>query len=108
PDHDQYIRRFGNKPPSETEIINTYYGFIRAIRSHYPDAHIICALGSMGAVAPGSPWPDYIKKAVVKLGDKKVYTHFFSYLNGDGHPNANEHQIMANSLIHFIDSHIQW
>ncbi|HEX5023833.1 MAG TPA: hypothetical protein VFV68_01115, partial [Agriterribacter sp.] len=69
PDHDQYIRRFGKKPPSETEIINAYYGFIRAIRAHYPDAHIICALGSMGAVAPGSPWPDYIKKAVVKLGD---------------------------------------
>ena len=108
PNHDQYIKRFGHQPPSETDITDAYYGFIGTIRAHYPDAYIICSLGSMSAVAPGSKWPGYIEKAVAKLRDRKVYTHFFSYLNGDGHPNADEHQIMANSLIHFIDSHIQW
>lgn len=108
PEHDQFKRRFGKKAPAEETVIASYKIFIKKLRSHYPDAHIICTLGSMDAVKPGSPWTGYIKKAVTLLIDKKVHTYFFDYINGAGHPNAGEHRQMANSLIDFIDKNIKW
>lgn len=108
PDNAQFKRRFGNKAPDEQTIITAYSRFIQQLRSHYPNTYIICALGSMNAVEPGSPWPGYIEKAVATLHDKKILTHFFSYINGNGHPNSAEHVQMANSLIAFIDKNINW
>ena len=108
PDHAQFKRRFGSEAPGEDAIVAAYAKFIKQLRSHYPHSHIICSLGSMSAVKPGSPWPAYVKKAVASLEDKKIYTHFFSYIGGDGHPNVAEHRQMADSLISFIDQNIRW
>jgi hypothetical protein len=108
PQHVQFKRRFGNKAPDKHAIIGAYSRFIKQLRSNYPEAHIICTLGSMSAVKQGSPWPGYIEKAVSVLNDDKVYTHYFSYIGGNGHPNVAEHRRMANSLITFIDKHIDW
>ena len=108
PDGSEFKRRFGNKMPTEDFIIGSYRKFVQSIRNHYPQANIICVLGSMDAVTPGSPWPGYIEKAVAFLGDKKVYTHFFPYKNTPDHPNVAEHQQMAESLIRFIEEHIKW
>lgn len=107
-DHEQFIRRFGTMAPEEEELVDRYKNFVARLRSHYPNSHIICALGSMDAVRPGSPWPGYIEKAVSMLNDKKIYTLFFDHINGGGHPNAAEHQQMADKLIRFIDSNIKW
>ena len=108
PDGPEFKRRFGNTVPTEDFIITSYRKFVQDIRSHYPEANIICVLGNMDAVTPGSLWPGYIEKAVASLGDKKIFTHFFPYKNTPGHPNVAEHQQMAESLIGFIEGHIKW
>lgn len=108
PGHSQFKRRFGDKAPTEDFIIASYRGFLQSIRKHYPEAHIVCVLGNMDAVIPGSSWPGYIERAVASLQDKKIYTHFFPYKNTPEHPNAAEQQQMAESLIRFIDEHIKW
>ena len=108
PDHPQFKSRFGDKAPTEDFIIASYRKFVQSIRSHYPEAHIICVLGNMDAVKPGSPCPGYIEKAVASLGDKKVYTHFFPYKNTPDHPNEAEQRQMAESLIRFIEENLRW
>ena len=108
PEHPQFKARFGTTPPTEDTIVRTYANFVSTLRSKYPNAHIICALGSMDATRPGSVWPGYIEKAVASLGDKKVYTCFFNYKGTPGHPVIKEQQDMANQLIAFIDAHIKW
>lgn len=78
------------------------------IRSKYPKAQIICALGNMDATQKGSPWPGYIVKAVQQLNDSKIYTHFFPYKNTPGHPKVPEQKQMADNLIAYIDKNIKW
>ena len=108
PDHPQFKRRFGDKPPTEDFIVASYRRFVQSIRNKYPEAHIICVLGNMDATRPGSPWPGYIEKAVASLADKKLYTHFFPYKNTPGHPDPAEQRQMAESLIRFIEENIRW
>lgn len=108
PDHPQFKRRFGNKPPTEDFIINAYSNFVQRIRNHYANAYIICVLGTMDAVKPGSPWPGYIDKSVASLHDPKIMTHFFDYKNTPGHPKVQEQAKMADDLIRFIENRINW
>ena len=108
PEHSQFKRRFGNKAPDENFIIQSYSRFVQNIRNKYQNAHIICVLGNMDAVRPGSPWPGFIEKAVASLNDKKVYTNFFAYKNTPDHPNEMEQRQMAENLIRFIDEHVKW
>jgi len=108
PQHNEFKHRFGTTEPDENFIVASYRNFVQAIRAKYPKANIICALGSMDATKDGSPWPGYIEKAVQQLHDRKLYTHFFAYKNTSGHPNIKEQQVMANSLIAFIDKEIRW
>lgn len=69
--HEQFKRVFGETPPSADFIIGAYKKFLLSIRTRYPQAQIICALGSMDATREGSPWPGYIKEAVKQSGDQK-------------------------------------
>ncbi|AMR33026.1 electron transporter RnfD [Mucilaginibacter sp. PAMC 26640] len=108
PENEQFKARFGGKAPDPDFIINAYQNFIGNIRSKYPSATIICALGSMDATKKGSAWPGYIKKAVSDLKDKKVVTCFFTYKDTSGHPSAEEQQIMADQLISFIHKKMNW
>jgi carbohydrate esterase-like protein/GDSL-like lipase/acylhydrolase family protein len=108
PDNAQFKHRFGNKAPDDQFIINSYKNFVSSIRTKYPGADIICALGNMDATAKGSPWPAYVDSAVAQLHDARIYTHFFEYKNTDGHPKVEEQKAMANSLILFIKDKIKW
>lgn len=108
PDNEQFKKRFGTTAPTDGFIIQSYKDFILKIRTHYPDASIICALGSMGITRQGSKWPALVEKAVKELQDARIYTHFFKYKETAGHPRVNEQRIMADSLIKFIDAHIGW
>lgn len=67
------INDFSTTPhPSEEQYVGGYLSFIQTLRSHYPDAHIICTyLSSMDSVASG-----YIATAASTSGDSKV--HFTS------------------------------
>ena len=108
PDFEQFIARFGKKAPEVSFIISEYKSFVSSIRAKYPNANIICALGSMDATREGSPWPGYIQQAVNQLNDAKITTHFFPYKNTGGHPRVAEQKIMADDLIHYIESNIKW
>ncbi len=108
PKNAEFINRFGTQKPNEDFIIKSYENFVKTIRAKYPNASIICALGSMDATKEGSKWPDYIKKAVTNLQDKNIYTHFFTYKNTPGHPKVNEQAAMAASLIAFINKNVKW
>jgi hypothetical protein len=108
PNHEQFKYQFGKKAPEINYIIISYKNFIASLRNKYPKAFIICALGSMDATREGSPWPDYIKHALVQLNDARIITHFFPYKNTGGHPRVSEQQIMAKSLIECIDKNINW
>lgn len=108
PNNKEFKNKFGNKPPSDDFIIGSYKDFIKSIRSKYPDANIICALGSMDATREGSPWPGYIIEASKQLGDPKIKTCIFPYKNTGGHPLVSEHQDMAKILTAFISENYNW
>jgi hypothetical protein len=107
-DNAEFKRRFGTTEPNEDFIIAAYKNFVSTIRSKYPKASIICALGSMDATREGSAWPGYVQKATAQLNDPKIYTCFFDYKNTGGHPNVAEQKVMADTLIKFIDKNIKW
>jgi hypothetical protein len=108
PEHAQFKARFGNNKPTEEFIVKSYQDFVSTIRSKYPKAQIICALGSMDATSEGSKWPEYIQQAVTGLKDKKIHTIFFPFKKTSGHPTRNEQETMANKLIQFIEKEINW
>lgn len=103
PENEQFKNRFGVVKPTNEFIVNAYVDFISRIRMHYPKAQIICCLGNMDIVREGSIWPELINTAVLKLNDKKIVSHFFSYKNTNGHPKEKEQQAMADDLIKFIE-----
>ncbi len=108
PDRTDFKANFGTEAPSDEYLVNAYRQFVAKLRSHYPDASIICALGSMDATREGSKWPVYIKQAVESLNDNKLYTHFFPFKDTPGHPSVKEQEEMANSLVTFIEQNIKW
>lgn len=108
PTHPEFKRAFGTNAPDSTAIVNAYKQFVSTLRKTYPQASIICALGSMDATRLGSPWPGYVKKAVAQMHDPKIYTCFFPYKNTGGHPIVSEQRAMANQLIEFIETNIEW
>ena len=65
-------------------------------------------LGNMDITKTGSKWPEYILKAVRSIKDQNIYTHFVPYKETPGHPSEKEQEDIANSLIEFIEEHIEW
>jgi hypothetical protein len=108
PEHPSFVQKFGKQPPEKLQIVAAYKSFVSKIRSAYPGAYIICALGCMDATKPGSPWPGYVSDAVKEFHDEKVLTHFFPYCERNGHPTEEDNKLMAESLIKFIDDNVQW
>ena len=97
---------------SQTDMENGYIDFGLTLRGHYPGAHIIFALGSMNATAPGKPWPGYLENAVDTLNttysDPDVYSVIFPYDGLGTHPHAPEHEDMATQLTTFIEGITGW
>lgn len=108
PENEHFKYRFGTQKPSTSTIIEAYQKFYGTIRSKYPNATIICALGDMSATRPGSPWSGYITQAVSNLKDPKMMICIFPPRQGYGHPRVKDDQVMANQLIAFIDAHVKW
>ncbi len=106
PDHEQFKLRFPNgKKPSDKEIVKAHMDFVKSIRKEYPNAKIICALGSMDATREGSQWPGYVEQSVDKLkqkGDDKLYVMFFPHNGHPAHPTVYHHFEMAKQLEQFI------
>ncbi|MDZ7334545.1 MAG: T9SS type A sorting domain-containing protein [candidate division KSB1 bacterium] len=111
--NDSWLIHKLNPEPDSTQIINAYVNFVREIRGHHPNAFIICALGSMDATKPGSPWPRYIEQAVAILRtqdhDTNIDTFFFPFdPHWVKHPRVRHHQVMGKNLADFIQAKMGW
>jgi hypothetical protein len=62
----------------------------------------------MDITRKGSPWPDYVNRAVNEMNDTLLYSHFFAWKDTPGHPRVDEQQSMANDLIQFIEANFGW
>ena len=113
--NDKWIIEGGAKlatPPTETQRVQAYIDFVKTVRSKYPKAYIVCTLGSMDAMAPGSKWSEYIKIAVASLKKKnpneKLGTLFFEFTGFGAHPRVQHHQVNAVKLTEFIRKEMGW
>lgn len=106
--HESFKQRFGTEKPSESQIIDAYQTFVQSIRNNYPNAAIVCTLGSMDITKEGSLWPSYVSKAVEMLNDTMIYTYYMPYKDTPGHPKVEENEVMAKGLIQFIENNIEW
>lgn len=96
--------------PTDAQRIAAYQRFISSIRSKYPKAQIICALGSMDATET-EQWPNYVRQAVKNLqdqGDTQLDTVFFPFTGYGKHPRVAQHQANAELLTAFIRQKMQW
>jgi hypothetical protein len=97
--------------PGDEQRIQAYADFVRAIRKQYPDAHVVCALGSMDATQAGSKWPGYVTAAVTRLkeqGDRKIDSIFFEFTGYGAHPRVRQHEAMATRLTALIKDKMHW
>ena len=97
--------------PDEAQRIAAYQAFVARVRSLYPKAYIVCALGSMDATRAGSPWPGYVKTAVGNLqaaGDRRIDTLFFPFTGYGKHPRVAQHQANADMLTTFVRQRMGW
>lgn len=100
---------FAHAAPPETGFVDAYKLFLKTVRSNYPNAKIICALGPMMS----DFWPvgvkalttakSYINKAVAETNDPKIRTFFFTPQTAedfgcDFHPKVQRHIKMAEEL----------
>lgn len=98
--------------PTDAQRIQAYVDFVDRIRSVYPNAYIICALGSMDATKEGSAWPGYIRAAVERIKieqkDQRIDTLFFPFKEFYKHPRVHHHQQDAALLTAFIQQKMGW
>jgi hypothetical protein len=107
-DHQSFRKKFGTTPPTSEFIIKSYKDFLARVRTVYPHAEIICALGPMDITREGSPWPVFVRKAVEETRDGHTHCYFFPYTSKSGHPKVSEHKKMADQLIAFIEEKVKW
>ena len=97
--------------PSDAQRVQAYIDFVRSIRTKYPSAQIVCALGSMDATA-NPKWPGYITAAVERMKkenkDAKLDTIFFEFTGFGGHPRIAQHKANAEKLTAFIKQKMNW
>lgn len=96
-----------------SQITTAYVNFVREIRTHHPNAFIVCALGSMDATRVGSPWPGYIEGAVQYLrtedDDQNLGAYFFPFdAAWTKHPRVRHHLVMGQNLATYISEKMGW
>jgi len=98
--------------PDDAQRVQAYKIFVQRIRKLYPQAWIVCALGSMDATRPGSKWPGYVTRAVEQIqreqNDARIDTVFFDFTGFQGHPRVKQHQANAAKLTEFIRQKLGW
>ena len=97
-----------------TLFCDAYVNFIKTVRQDYPNADIVCLTSPMAdqkLTAVLQRYLNGITRYVNTNGDKKVHKYFFSrqYHNGcGGHPDINEHQLIADELTVYIKQLKGW
>jgi hypothetical protein len=101
-----------NPNPTDEQRIQAYIDFVKTIRGKYPEAYIVCALGSMDATKEGSKWPGYITTSVARMKQEnpkeKMDTIFFEFTGYGAHPRVKQHQANAAKLTAFIQQKMNW
>lgn len=98
-------------PPDDSQRVRAYRDFVAKLRAHYPQAYIVCALGSMDAVRPGSKWPGYVRTAVEQMqreGDQRIDTLVLPFTGYTAHPRVRHHQANAALLTAFVKARMGW
>lgn len=108
---------FGVGDPGQP-YVEAYTGLIKQIRGHYPEAHILCAVGSMLTDAKRSKDIEYVKgvvSAASASGDKRVSFVDLGVQDGgtdgfgcDYHPSVKTDQLMADKLTAAIKAVAGW
>lgn len=105
---------FAHENPDPSKFVNTYATFLRTIRSHYPEAAIICLSGPMmtndGRRKPLATLQEHIDAAIGALaagGESKIYRFDLSTQGPlgygcDWHPNLAQHRLNAEELTAFL------
>jgi hypothetical protein len=96
--NDSWLVKKMTPVPTEECIVTAYVDFVSGIRAVYPEAHIVCALGSMNAARNGSLWPGYIHQAVERMGDENISECIFPFNGWGKHPRVRHHAEMAEQL----------
>jgi hypothetical protein len=97
-----------------TAFCSAYVSFIKTIRGHYPNADIICLTSPMADDYLLGYMKKYINGIVNQLnteGDNKVHKFFFSrsFNNGcGGHPDIDDHKLIADELTAYLQSELGW
>jgi lysophospholipase L1-like esterase len=98
--------------PSDAQRVQAYRQFVQKIRALYPKAYIVCALGSMDAIAPGSRIPDLVRSAVAQIReeqkDERIDALMFEFTGYTAHPRVRHHQANAARLTAFIRQKLGW
>jgi lysophospholipase L1-like esterase len=105
-----------NDGPKQDSLVfcSAYINLIKAIRQHYPNADIICLTSPMADKTLTPVLQRFltgITNYVNAAGDKKVHKYFFSrqYHNGcGGHPDLDEHKLIAAELTAYIKQLKGW
>jgi hypothetical protein len=108
PEYEQFKIRFGATAPTIPEWQGAYRTFVQSIRKAYPNAHLVCAIGSMDASAEDSPWPGYIQESVDELADGNMSTIVFPFIETNGHPRVTHNRKMADQLIAHLEQVMGW
>lgn len=114
---------FGAGNPDETKWTGAYEAFITRLRSHYPKALVLCAIGSM----MNDNWPQgahtlttlrgYLNRMVSRInakGDRRVKVIEFAQqkvedgIGADWHPSLKTQQKMADSLVQRLKQELNW
>jgi len=97
-----------------TMFCNAYVSFIGSVRSHYPKATIVCMTSPMADVTLREGLKKYITAVVDHVnqsGDQNVKKFFFStsWNHGcGGHPDIDDHKLIAGELTEFIKTIMAW
>jgi lysophospholipase L1-like esterase len=112
---------FAQGVPDATLFQDTYKAFVRMLRQRYPQARIVCTVGSVMSdyYPPGAQhWTRiqaYVSQVVADLqaeGDSQVHYLAFSIqrppYGEDWHPTIANHQVTASELTRFLRSITGW
>ena len=93
---------------------SAYVAFIGRLRTHYPEADIVCLNSPMANAELTAELKRYIlgiERYMRDSGDKKISHYFFSRSYNDGcggHPSVEQHQLIAAQLAGYIKGLKGW
>ena len=97
-----------------THFVNTYIQFVKQIRSRYPQAEIFCLNSPLMSTGDRTRLANYLTAVTqyMEVVEEDSRIHMFSfdraYFRGCGHPNAEDHVLMAEALVPIFKDVMHW